>query len=78
MFADGPEVAEALLSGLLAAAGPSRVFLDLPAGNAEAGELRARRAMEASFETARMYLNGRPPEDVQSVRRHHLRVRING
>jgi GNAT superfamily N-acetyltransferase len=68
LFADGPEVAEALLRGLLAAAGPgTEVFVDLPAVNAEADELRAGRAMEASFETARMYLNGRPPEDVRRV-----------
>jgi GNAT superfamily N-acetyltransferase len=68
LFADGCEVAEPLLAGLLAAAGPgTEVFVDLPAANAGADELRAARAMEASFETARMYLNGRPPEDVRRV-----------
>lgn len=39
----------------------------MPAANLRAGDLRAGRAMEPSFETARMYLNGRPPEDVQKV-----------
>ena len=63
LFADGPDVAEALLAGLLAAAGPgTEVFIDMPAANLRAGQLRAGRAMEPSFETARMYLNGRPPE----------------
>jgi GNAT superfamily N-acetyltransferase len=68
LFADGREVAEALLAGLLAAAGPgTEVFVDMPAANTGADELRAGRAMNASFETARMYLNGRPPEDVRKV-----------
>ena len=68
LFADDQEVADALLTGLLAAAGPrTEVFIDTPATNPRATELRARRAMEPSFETVRMYLNGRPPEDVQRV-----------
>ncbi len=68
LFADDQDVAEALLTGLLAAAGPlTEVFLDMPAANPLAGELRLGRVMEPSFETARMYLNGRPPEDVQKV-----------
>jgi GNAT superfamily N-acetyltransferase len=68
LFAGDPEVAELLLSGLLAAAGPDEeVFVDMPAANPGAVELRARRAMEPSFETVRMYRNGRPPEDVRKV-----------
>ena len=68
LFADDPEVAETLLTGLLAAAGPrTEVFIDMPAANPRAQELRAGRAMELSFEAARMYLNGRPPEDVERV-----------
>ena len=68
LFADDPDVAEALLAGLLAAAGPqTEVFVDMPAANPRADDLRAGRAMEPSFETARMYLNGRPPEDIQKV-----------
>jgi hypothetical protein len=68
LFADDQDVAEALLTGLLAAAGPlTEVFLDMPAANPLAGEVRLGRVMEPSFETARMYLNGRPPEDVQKV-----------
>jgi hypothetical protein len=43
------------------------VLIDMPAANLRAGDLRAGRAMEPSFEAVRMYLNGRPPEDVQKV-----------
>jgi hypothetical protein len=43
------------------------VFVDVPAANRLAGHVSAGRAMEPSFETARMYLNGQPPEDVQRV-----------
>jgi hypothetical protein len=68
LFADEQDVAEALLTGLLASAGPrTQVFIDMPAANHRAAGLRAGRPMEPSFETARMYLNGRPPDDVQKV-----------
>jgi GNAT superfamily N-acetyltransferase len=68
LFADDQDVAEGLLTGLLAAAGPrTEVFIDMPAANLRAGDLRVGRAMEPSFETVRMYLNGQPPEDVQRV-----------
>ncbi len=68
LFADDPEVADTLLTGLLAVAGPgSEVFIDMPAANPHAAELHEGRALEASFETVRMYLNGRPREDVQRV-----------
>jgi GNAT superfamily N-acetyltransferase len=68
LFAADPEVAEALLSGLLAAAGAGiEVFVDMPAANPGAADLRAGREMDASFETVRMYRNGRPPEDLTRV-----------
>ena len=68
LFADDQDVAEELLTGLLAAAGArTEVFVDMPAANPRAAGLRAGRAMEPSFETVRMYLNGRPPEDVEKV-----------
>ena len=68
LFADDHEVAEVLLRGLLAAAGPrTEVFLDIPAANPRGADLRDGHAMASSFETARMYRNGRPPEDLQRV-----------
>jgi len=68
LFADDAEAADTLLDGLLAAAGSgAAVFVDMPVANASAEELRSGRNWEAGFETARMYLNGRPPEDVDRV-----------
>ncbi|MFL5827350.1 MAG: GNAT family N-acetyltransferase [Thermoleophilaceae bacterium] len=68
LLADDEDVAETLLAGLAATAGPGTdVFVDMPAANRRARHLRARREMEPSFETARMYLNGRPPEDVPRI-----------
>jgi GNAT superfamily N-acetyltransferase len=68
LLADDENVAEALLSGLLAAAGPgTEVFVDMPGTNPAARRLRSGRSMERSFETARMYLNGRPVGDPQRV-----------
>jgi GNAT superfamily N-acetyltransferase len=68
LFANEEEVAELLLAGLLATAGPGReVFVDMPAANPESARLRATLEMEPSFETVRMYLNGPPREDVRKV-----------
>lgn len=68
LFADDEEVADALLTGLIAAARPGgEVFIDMPAANPRAAQLRAARAMEPSFETVRMYRGGQPPEDVERV-----------
>jgi hypothetical protein len=67
-MADDEQVAETILRGLLAAAGArTEVFVDMPAANPCARFLRDGREMKASFETVRMYLNGRPPEDVSRV-----------
>jgi GNAT superfamily N-acetyltransferase len=66
LFADDENVAEALLSGLLATARPgTEVFVDMPASNPATRRLHSPRQMQRSFETARMYLNGRADEDVQ-------------
>jgi GNAT superfamily N-acetyltransferase len=68
LFAGDEEAAELLLAGLLAAAGQgTEVFIDMPAANPETVRLRATRDMESSFETVRMYLNGRRPEDLRKV-----------
>jgi GNAT superfamily N-acetyltransferase len=66
LLADDEEAAEALLTGLLAVAGSgTEVFVDMPEANSRTRQLRAAREFDPSFETVRMYLNGRPPEDVQ-------------
>lgn len=68
LFAADAAVAETLLSGLAAAAGPgTELFLDIPAANPHAAHVRGGRAMQPVFETARMYLNGRPHEDLHRV-----------
>jgi RimJ/RimL family protein N-acetyltransferase len=60
LFADGPDQAELLFQGLAASAPGQPLFLDTPEDNPAALELAQRHGMEMSFETARMYLNGRP------------------
>lgn len=68
LLADDVEAADALLTGLLAAAGPdTEVFIDMPTANPATRELRATRSMEPVFETARMYLHGEPLEDLHRI-----------
>jgi GNAT superfamily N-acetyltransferase len=68
LFADDEGVAQDLLAGLLAVADEgTEVFVDMPEVNPHSQDLRTGREMEPSFETVRMYLNGRPSEDVQRV-----------
>lgn len=66
LFADSPEIAETLFSALQARlpAGAS-FFLDIPACNAAAWALVARRGMRMAFETARMYLGPEPDLDLE-------------
>jgi GNAT superfamily N-acetyltransferase len=68
LFADNADTARTLLQGMRSAAGDATtVFLDVPHANPAALEL-ARTSLDAPvFETARMYRNGRPPEDLARV-----------
>jgi GNAT superfamily N-acetyltransferase len=68
LFADDAPTARALLQGMRFAAGDdTSVFLDVPHANPAALQL-AREDLDAPvFETARMYRNGRPPEDLARV-----------
>jgi GNAT superfamily N-acetyltransferase len=68
LFADSPELAEVLFSALQArmpAGAP--FFLDIPACNAAAWALVARRGMRMAFETARMYLGPEPDLDLERI-----------
>jgi hypothetical protein len=67
LIADDGEVAETLLRGLLAAAPGREMLLDIPAANPRAESLRAGRETAPVFETARMYRDGRPAEDIERV-----------
>jgi GNAT superfamily N-acetyltransferase len=68
LFADDPAVAADLLIAMRAAAGDGTpVFLDVPHANPAAVEIAAASLDAPVFETARMYRNGRPPEDTARV-----------
>jgi hypothetical protein len=68
LLADDAEAADALLTGLLAAAGPgTEVFIDMPTANPATLALCTGRTMEPVFETARMYLHGEPLEDLHRI-----------
>lgn len=60
LFADDPADADLLYRGLAAAAPDDALFLDVPQNNPAAMELANRYGLEPVFETARMYINGRP------------------
>ncbi len=60
LFADRPDVAEALFLALAAEAAGAPLFLDPPEPNAEATALARRHGLEPVFETARMYTRGDP------------------
>jgi GNAT superfamily N-acetyltransferase len=68
LFADNGDCAHALLAGMRAAAGDGTpIFLDIPHAN-DAARVLAEAELDAPvFETARMYRNGRPPEDTDRV-----------
>lgn len=67
LFADQPETAEALLDALLAGIPGEAFVIDVPEVNAQAVALVQSRNLNPVFETARMYRNGRPVEDVNRV-----------
>ena len=61
LFADGPELAEALFVELTSRTEPGdQVFLDVPESNRDAVMLAERHGMSVSFETARMYTKEAP------------------
>jgi len=67
LFADSDELAEALLESLCARVAGSPVVLDVPQINPAAVALAERHTMKPVFETARMYLKGRPDFPRQHV-----------
>jgi len=60
LFADSPDLADALLTALCEDTAGEPVFLDIPEPNASALALAQRHRMEQMFETARMYTKGEP------------------
>ncbi len=68
LFALEPAAADTLFAALLARAPQgAEVFLDTPLNNPRAAELVKRHGLSPVFETARMYLNGQPPWNVEAV-----------
>lgn len=61
LFADNPEIADALFLHLVAQAKGQKIYLDLPEINSQAIALAKRYKLEKVFQTARMYLKN-PPE----------------
>lgn len=61
LFADGPDLAEALYGALQARVpAGATLCLDVPEGNLAAVALAERHRLAVSFETARMYAGGAP------------------
>lgn len=67
LFADDLSLAEQLLDGLLLGIPGETYYLDVPEPNSAAAAIVHKRALKPVFETARMYRNGRPREDIQRV-----------
>lgn len=68
LFADSADIAENLLTALLAyAPSNSPVFIDMPETNASALALAKRHAMPLVFEAARMYTQDAPNLDVNKI-----------
>jgi GNAT superfamily N-acetyltransferase len=68
LFADRPELAEALFMALKSRTLPSQpLYLDVPEVNREAMALAQRHDMKASFETARMYTGQQPEMPVNRI-----------
>jgi hypothetical protein len=67
LFANSPDVAEALVAALLAPVAPGPVFLDVPEPNAAAVALATSLGLSPAFETARMYRGDAPDLDLDRV-----------
>ena len=63
LFADSPEIAASLVSGLAAQTGATAVAIDMPDINKPAIALAERIGLKPSFETARMYTGPDPKVD---------------
>lgn len=67
LIADDRAAAEAILSALLASAGPGEIFLDVPSVNPDAVALAQALGLAPTFETARMYTGAIPPLRIDRV-----------
>jgi GNAT superfamily N-acetyltransferase len=67
LFAECPEIAEALFEALCNRAIGEPVFIDIPGPNRAANKLAARHDMQQVFACERMYLRGDPDLPLQSI-----------
>ena len=67
LFADSPDIAEALFGALAAEAGAAKLMLDLPEPNAAATALARRHGLTPVFETARMYRGSAPELPLEKI-----------
>lgn len=67
LFANTTEIAEKLYRGLAAYAKKSPLFLDVPESNIAAVKLAEKFGMKKVFETARMYKNGAPSQQIEKI-----------
>lgn len=67
LFADTPDIADALFNSLIATANGEPVYLDIPEVNPEALALVTRYNMRKVFETARMYTIGDPGLPINNI-----------
>jgi len=67
LFAETPDIAQALLSTLVTPAGTDQLFIDVPGPNTAAVEMVRRLGFSPAFETARMYLGPAPTLPLQQV-----------
>ena len=67
LFADGPEIAEALFGALSNHAIGEPVSIDIPEPNQAAAKLAAKRGMTGDFTCERMYLKGDPGLPLENI-----------
>ncbi len=67
LFADTPEIAERIFSGLTGRLYGAPIYLDVPEPNAEAMALARRHGLEPVFETARMYRGPAPALPLERI-----------
>jgi hypothetical protein len=67
LVAENRAAAEAVLAALLAGAGGSEIFLDVPCVNEDAVAVAQGLGLEPVFETARMYTDAIPPLRLERI-----------
>lgn len=67
LFADTPDIADAIFNSLVSSTNNEPVYLDIPEVNSEAVFLVEKYSMRKVFETARMYTEGDPGLPIKNI-----------